>query len=133
MVEPQKDGSFDHFGRKIGAKSRKSLRYDQGALARRGNITVEILIDFEEVRMACLPPVWLRLSPARLWKIPVSTPYGNEVSFLNSFPNWQSPPACGFHFYESMINRLPGNELLGPGYSISIILPMMKSGRNIPG
>ena len=53
MVEPKKDGSFDHFWEeKIGAKSRKSLRYDQGALARRGNITVEILIDFEEVRMA---------------------------------------------------------------------------------
>ena len=42
---------------------------------------------------------------------------GKRGFFLNSFPNPANPPACGFHFYGSMINRLPGNELLGPGYS----------------
>ena len=135
MVEPKKDGSFDHFWEeKIGAKSRKSLRYDQGALARRGKITVEILIDFEEVRMAlpatCVVEVESRktLENAGLYTI-----RGKRGFFLNSFPNWPSPPACGFHFYGWMIIRLPGNwNSWDQGIPISTILPMMKSGRNIP-
>ena len=97
MVEPKNDTSFHQFWEdKMGVKSRKSLRYDQRALARRGNVTFEILDDFETVRTGmpatCLIEVESRKA---LENIGLYTIRGNGVSFLNFFPNWQNSPGYG--------------------------------------
>ena len=53
LIEPSGDdaASFDDFlSERLGAKSRKSLRYDQRKLAAQGTVTIETVDSFEEVR-----------------------------------------------------------------------------------
>jgi len=53
LIEPSGDdaASFDDFlSERLGAKSRKSLRYDQRKLAAQGTVTMETVDSFEEVR-----------------------------------------------------------------------------------
>ena len=60
LIEPPGDDrSFEGFlGERLGAKSRKSLRYDQRKLAEQGNIAIEIVDSFEDVR-AIMPSTCL--------------------------------------------------------------------------
>ena len=60
LIEPPvDDGNFEDFlGERLGAKSRKSLRYDQRKLAEQGNIAIEIVDSFEDVR-AIMPSTCL--------------------------------------------------------------------------
>ena len=52
LIEPPVDDrSFDDFlGEKLGAKTRKSLRYDQRKLAEQGKVSIETVSSFEDVR-----------------------------------------------------------------------------------
>jgi CelD/BcsL family acetyltransferase involved in cellulose biosynthesis len=52
LIESQASNlAFDDFlGERLGAKSRKSLRYDQRKLAEQGKITIETVDSFEDVR-----------------------------------------------------------------------------------
>jgi len=60
LIEPPADDrSFDDFlGERLGAKSRKSLRYDQRKLAEQGNVAIEAVDSFEAVR-AIMPATCL--------------------------------------------------------------------------
>lgn len=60
LIEPQAGNrSFEEFlTERLGAKSRKSLRYDQRKLAEQGNMTIETVDSFEDVR-AIMPATCL--------------------------------------------------------------------------
>lgn len=60
LIEPRFDNmSFEDFlFEKLGAKSRKSLRYDQRKLAEQGSVTIETVDSFEDVR-AIMPATCL--------------------------------------------------------------------------
>lgn len=60
LVEPSVDGtSFDDFlGQSLGAKTRKSIRYDQRKLAAQGEVSIETVDSFEDVR-AIMPTTCL--------------------------------------------------------------------------
>jgi hypothetical protein len=60
LIEPQAGNrSFEGFlTERLGAKSRKSLRYDQRKLAEQGNMTIETVDSFEDVR-AIMPATCL--------------------------------------------------------------------------
>ena len=60
LIEPPVDdrGFEDFLGERLGAKSRKSLRYDQRKLAEQGNVTIETVDSFEDVR-AIMPATCL--------------------------------------------------------------------------
>ncbi len=53
LIEPSTDQSFDEFWhKKLGSKSRKSLRSDSRGLARLGRVEYETICSFEEARSA---------------------------------------------------------------------------------
>ena len=60
LIEPPVDDrNFEDFlGERLGAKSRKSLRYDQRKLAEQGNVAIETVDSFEDVR-AIMPATCL--------------------------------------------------------------------------
>ena len=60
LVEPPTDeGSFEDFlGEKLGSKTRNSLRYDQRKLAAQGEVSIETVDSFEDVR-AIMPATCL--------------------------------------------------------------------------
>tara|TARA_B100000676_G_C17998341_1_gene799303 strand:+ start:83 stop:847 length:765 start_codon:yes stop_codon:yes gene_type:complete len=73
---PTGDEAFDDFlDRKLGSKSRKSLRYDRRKLAEQGEVTIEKVDSFEEVRASmpatCLVEVesWKSKEGAGLYSI----------------------------------------------------------------
>ena len=53
FLVPTRDTSFeDYWSTQVGAKTRKSYRYDQNALAQKGNVRIDIFKSFEAVRAA---------------------------------------------------------------------------------
>jgi hypothetical protein len=77
LIEPPADGaSFEDFlGERLGAKTRKSIRYDQRKLAAQGEVSIETLDSFEDVRSimptTCLVEVesWKSKEGAGLYSI----------------------------------------------------------------
>ena len=98
LIEPPVDDlSFEDFlGERLGAKSRKSLRYDQRKLAEQGEVAIETVDSLKEVRAimpaTCLVEVesWKSKEGAGLYSI-----RGKRGFFLSYFPNWPSRAGPG--------------------------------------
>lgn len=120
MVEPKNDTSFNQFWEdKIGVKSHKSLRYDQRALARRGNVTFEILDDFEAVR-TCMPATCLIEVESRkaLENIGLYTIRGKRGFFFELLPELAKFSRVRIAFLRVDDHPIAWQlELLSPGYS----------------
>ena len=84
LIEPPVDDlSFEDFlGERLGAKSRKSLRYDQRKLAEQGDVAIETVDSLRRSGPSCPQPVWLKSNHGKARKGPVFIQFAaNGVSF----------------------------------------------------
>ena len=87
---------FEEFwSQKMGAKSRKSFRYDQRALADQGEVEFECWETFEDVR-AMMPATCLVEVESRKAKegAGLYTVRGKRAFSSNYYPNWQKQEKC---------------------------------------
>ena len=117
----------------MGAKSRKSFRYDQRALAEQGEVEFECWETFEDVRAMMPATCVVEVESKKERKVPGFTRFVGSVPFLRITPRTCQNREVAFDHFTSMRRRLPGSWIFWERtMSRFTIYLLMKNGRSIP-
>ena len=119
-IEPQSDQSFANFWEeKMGAKTRKSFRYDQRTLAEKGEVNFETFTTFEDVRSAMPATCLVEVASHKTQEnAGLYTIRGKRAFFFELLPELAQGGRVRASFLRVNDHPIAWQlELLSPGYS----------------